>query len=82
MRFIKILPMMIVCLIGAQQPMLENIYQKIILLNIEQSIRNTQSLIQAVKKQDIQDAKDKFAQFIYSYKAVETLYILHYLDED
>lgn len=60
---------------------LDSIYQNILLKNSKSAIENIEILKQHIQNNQPQKAKEAFKNFVFSWKSVETLYILGELDD-
>ena len=61
---------------------LNNLYEKVILKDINKTLSSLEVIKTAVEKQNIQESKKGFRQLVKSWKSVETFYILGDLNED
>ncbi len=89
MRLIKILTISLFLSIFAiandkeeNRQILENLYEKVILKDINNTIRDIENLAISINKKNILKTKQLFTNLIKSWKAVETFYILGDLNED
>lgn len=61
---------------------LNNLYEKVVLKNITQAIKDINSLKIGIKDKNIKNSKNDFAKLVSSWKSVESFYILGDLNED
>jgi predicted lipoprotein len=61
---------------------LNTLYEKVIIKDINSALKDIKSLKQAVTKKDIKKSKEDFAKLVNSWKSVETFYLLGDINED
>ena len=61
---------------------LNTLYEKVIIKDINRALKDIKSLKQAVTKKDIKKSKEDFAKLVNSWKSVETFYLLGDISED
>lgn len=61
---------------------LNNLYEKVVLANSNQSLTDIDNLYDSIKKGDVKKSKEQFTQLVKSWKRVEAFYILGDLNED
>lgn len=61
---------------------IETLYEKVILKDVKQAIDDAANLKIELQNRDVQKVKIEFSKLVYSWKSVESFYILGDLDED
>ncbi len=61
---------------------LSDLYEKVIISNVDNSLKNIKDLEESIEKKDVKKSKELFSKLVYSWKSVETFYILGDLNED
>lgn len=61
---------------------LSDLYEKVIISNVDNSLKSIKDLEESIEKKDVKKSKELFSKLVYSWKSVETFYILGDLNED
>ena len=61
---------------------LNTLYEKVIIVDVQRAVKDIKSLKEAVVKKDERKSKEEFSKLVNSWKSVETFYILGDINED